>query len=66
MTWRELADFISKMPQNHIDQEVRFVEPYDEGRAGYLINAIVTEEDIYVGPRAEETVFVKAGDPCLG
>ena len=66
MTWRQLADLISKMSPNQVEQAVRFVEPYDEGRDGYLVELIVAKEDIYIGPKSEEIVFVKAGEPSLG
>ena len=65
MTWRELSAFISKMPSSDIDQPVRFVEPYDDGGQGYVLEPIVAAEDISLGNESSENVFVKAGETLL-
>ena len=65
MTWRQLADAVSTMRPEFVDQPVRFVEPYDEGGEGYLLDLFVAQEDIYVGPSAEERMFVGNGEPFL-
>jgi hypothetical protein len=65
MKWRHLEESISKMPQEHLDQSIRFGEPYDEGREGYSLDLIVAVEDIYVGSEPAQFVFGKAGEPYL-
>ena len=66
MTWKQLGRFISDMPQEQINGPVRFLEPYDDGREGYVLEAIMAEEDIYLASQPEKAPFVKAGEPFLG
>lgn len=65
MTWRDLANAISALPPEQLEQPVRFVEPYDKDRDGHLPVLVIAKKDIYVGPRGEETLFAKAGQPIL-
>jgi hypothetical protein len=65
MTWRQLAEAVSKMPPQCLDQGVRFVEPYDEGGQGYLLELVVAKQDIYFGPAPDSRIFVGNGEPFM-
>jgi len=47
-------------------QKVRFIEPYDDERAGYEVALQFAQEDVFIGGGDEpEIVFVRRGEPFL-
>ena len=65
MTWNDLAARIAAMSPSQRNQPVRFVEPYDEGKAGYFPDVVIALEDIVVGESNAAEVFVGRGEPML-
>lgn len=62
MTWSELADAIAKMTPAERENEVKFVEPYDKDKAGFSLELVKAEENIYVGEGTGEDLFVPEGE----
>ena len=65
MTWSQLAEAISMLSPEQLEQPVRFVEPYDKDPDGHFPVLVVPTHDVYIGPRDEEVLFTKAGEPVL-
>jgi hypothetical protein len=65
MTWKELGEFISKMPSDIAVHKVKFLEPYDDGRQGYQVELVAARDDILIGPANARVVFARAGEPFL-
>lgn len=62
MTWQQLGQRIADLTPREQSKPVRFVEPYDDDRAGYAVQLVRATEDILVGEGRGAEVCVPAGE----
>lgn len=67
MTWRELAASIKRLPRCVLDEQVVYLEPYDDGRAATVDLVEEASDPIYVDePESQHgRILVKVGAPYL-
>ncbi len=65
MTWKDLAKQISKMTEEELNQDVRFLEPYDDA-SGYPVQIGRADIDKYTTDQdpddEQQDPFVKEGE----